>query len=201
MIRMIIALVMATLVFSGVAGEYHPDTLRKFNHQIGIAVSDAGGEGFSYRHWFENRYGLQVSILHVSGRDYYINSSGGEGVVSGSTAFWSNHIGFLGLYQINSWGHHLRALVCMGAAYASLGDIDNRDITVDSTRYRYIPAGGLDYAKVDESVNFDSGIGFELFLWRFSFTLMPGIRYGYSFSEKKYLSPCSSVEAGLFFAW
>lgn len=189
------------LVSSIAAKDDTDKEFRVFANQIGIAVGEAGGSGFSYRHWFKNRYGFQVTAFYGSAREYYTNSSASDGGISGTTAFWGNDIGFLGLYSIRTWGHHLRTLVCMGGSFQSSGDIDNREITIDSIRYHYNPGYQYPLMGVDENIKIGNGIGFELFLWRFSFTLMPGIRYGYSFSKNRYLSPYGSVEAGLFFAW
>jgi hypothetical protein len=161
--------------------------LHKYSNQAGIAVGFTSGVGFSYRKWFHDKYGIQVTGFYFSRNGEY------RGRLIGNDTTWWESVGIMGLYNFHDW-KHARALLYAGTSYSSYAKICKERVLIDSLYYDYINS-----SDIFKRFTIGSGIGFDANLWRFGVNCMAGVRFGYSFVEHNVVIPDFTLETGVFY--
>jgi hypothetical protein len=161
--------------------------LHKFSNQAGIAVGYTGGAGLSYRKWYHDKYGIQMTGFFSSRKDEY------RGTMTGYDKHWRANAGVLGLYNCYDW-KFARALLYAGTSFYSESYRESERIMIDSVYYPY-----SEYSDLTGTWTIGSGIGFDVNWWRLGVSCMTGVRFGYSFSDAEIMLPDITFDCGIFF--
>ncbi|MBN1983613.1 MAG: hypothetical protein JW795_18905 [Chitinivibrionales bacterium] len=154
-------LLILTFIFSfHICAEQHDsaivsgDTYFK-KHNIGAAAGFVSGYGLSYRHWFENRHGYQITFTPVYYTDEYDQWKNANGHVS---------LGGLGLYKIKNSGF-MNLIAYYGLHY-------NLTYTHEESN---TPGNTIDRETTDQFLFFGGGPGFDFHFDHLTIDLMFGI--------------------------
>lgn len=182
---------------------YRLATRERYSDYVGFGAGMSTGIGISWRHWFQNGWGVQANLLPYYREETYPNDDGYEYPTRDSGY---QHEGFLSagvtVLKTLAEADFLRML-----GYTSLSvteEYTKNDYYTSSYSMSWEPGASGNYAVRNQSVEekrkyaLGAGLGLEFYVWRFAFTGMLGYRGEYDqITKEKQLGP--SVEAGAHF--
>jgi hypothetical protein len=159
-----------------------------FANQIGISGTDGGG-GVSYQRWINDSYGIRCAGFFSSRKTIFREE------VTGQDLTWSHEFGLKVIRKIKKW-KYVTGTSYVSLDYISEGSSDDERVTIDSVTYPY------QYSKtIIDELTLGNGVGLDFKLWRFSLSIMVGVRIGYSFAEVEVITPSPSLGLGIFYCF
>ena len=176
--RICLLIVFAACLQSAVADDSFPIL---YTHEIGFAAGYTTGYGLSYRQWFHNGYGVQLTC-----GPYYDKS--------GSTTNGSVSLGLTGLRMLSATGNLNLYLYLSGHWLYNY-----TDQIVQWYDYNYEYPYDQSVVMVTHDFYFGFGPALDIHGRRISFNIMTGLRYNTDFNSNFHIGP--TIESALYFAF
>jgi hypothetical protein len=194
---------------------YYRIATKRYENYFGLAAGLTTGYGISYRHWFANKWGMQVNFFPYYDETKYPESeSPSPDNVSSSdnystfpdSGYYNEGYFSLGVTLLRNIAEtNFIRFVLYGATnlltnYNKFDYYKNTTLTyIDTSRFIYTPEHKVGN-NTKNTISLGGGGGIEFFVWRFSLHVMVGLRGAYCIETKaKQAGP--TVEGGIHFRY
>lgn len=178
---------------------YSSTTRKRYSNYIGFAAGFISGYGLSYRRWVNDNWGFQINLLPLYYERHYHDDYEFHEIDSGYSDVGHLSLGAIFIRKISD-GKYTRFSLYAGTNlqteyekydyYYTLNEWDSQsqsslnNIVHDKGKY------------VENKVTAGAGMGFEWYIWRFSFTIMTGLLGAYAIEKESYQAN-PSIEGGV----
>jgi hypothetical protein len=184
-------------------GSYSSTTRKRYDNYIGLSAGFVTGYGISYRHWFENRWGIEINVWPWYSEQHYPED---DGEYSTDYYYSERDSGYLKEGNLSLGMTYLKNLAELN--YVRVLFYAGGNLQTNYRRWHYYNYRLTDTVTSDtlessghslsNKVSLGLGSGVEWYVWRFAFHVMLGFYGAYEIEDQGYEAR-PSVEGGVHF--